>query len=197
MINPHLLIPGMITAVTSPHIVCKGIKYILSRPDDPCLTCHNGMVVRRYGMWGTVDPVPPRVVFRPLQELERMIERGYSMQFLWPDKAKIQQGQRAADGMVKTIGNDYPELTVARLMILKFWSQYPREIRSRQEFKDRHQWKEWCTLSVRNRWRDEGGDDWSTKSDGREKPNPTPKTAQNRVRSGRLSLVYQVLAGAR
>ena len=180
LIDRHLLIPGMIVERYVPQFVCGTICWVLGSD-----FCHTGVVVvNKEGRWGTVDPLPPKTKFTPLAELNKMLAHGAMMNFLWPEKAKIAQGERVGAAMLRRVGDDYPELTVLRLGWLKVINEFPYEIRSR------HQWKDWCTLAARDDWRDHGRCDWSIKpTNGTSKRNPTPKTVQNRRESGQLSLI--------
>jgi|GEM_PF-3362840 len=189
IIDPHVLRSGMITQTHKDALMCRGIEYVLGST-----RCHNGIVTNRKGYWYIIDPVPPRVQLRPLAYWDEMIYEGYSIDFLWPSWATPEQGRAAAAFMdVNAVGTDYPELTAARLIILKFWQSFPWRIRSG------HQYRDWCSLWVRDAWATAAHLDWSTKPDGREKLNPTPKTVQNRIIEGRLRVVasYGPLARAK
>jgi len=128
--------------------------------------------------------VPPRVQLRPLSFWNDAICEGCAIDFLWPTNATPEQGRAAAAYMdVNAVGTDYPELTALRLVVLGIWQSLPYKIRSG------HQYRDWCSLWVRDAWAKAAHLDWSTKPDGREKLNPTPKTVQNRIIEGRLRVV--------
>ena len=187
MIDRDMLRSGMITQTHSGELGGNLVEYVLSPglfPKDRCRWSHNGIVVYWRSDWWTIDAFPKKVRLTNMSEWDARLASNpeFRIEFLWPKGAIFTRGINAAEWVLcHGVGQDYPELTAARLAVLKFWNTFPYRIRSG------HQYEKWCTLWVRDGWK-HAGCDWSKKASGSDKENPTPKTVQNRIRDGVLEM---------
>jgi len=171
-INAHFLddelIPGDIFCFRSRTTYGKGIRSVLGS-----YTNHNGLFVRRDGMWYIGEAITPESVLTPLPVYEDELGSGSIARVFRVPKATPQEREAVEEFFLQEqIGIPYPVKQMWKLLAFRVVNNLPWRIRG-----------EWCTRLVWDAW---GHIDPGifNRPDGKRKKNPTPRTLENRLVAG-------------
>ena len=174
------ILPGDILCVRSTTSFGKLIRATLG-----CYTNHNGMFVKKNGVWMIGEAISPNSTLTDPRDYEWLAtEGGFVLRVLRIPESKITMEEREAMAQYLVdhkLGIPYP-LSVIRLWIFRIVNSLPWKIHG-----------EWCTKIV-----------WESceaiapgildRPDGKRKLNPTPRTIENRLVAGVLEdVTRQVL----
>lgn len=155
---------------------------ILIRAVLGSFTNHNGLFVRKYGVWYVGEALPPHSKLTPLDDYEIHMDEGTIVR-VWriPNATREQREKCEKYFLDNCLEIPYP-LSVARLWVFRFVNSLPWKIEG-----------QWCTRLPWDSWNSVDNSLLLRKPDGNDKLNPTPRTFENRLVQGSVEDVTDLV----